>query len=93
MEENKLKEFWIQNDSLLIDSIENYFSNQGDFMIPQDINYSVGKIVHVGKELDPELVGRICYYHKNIGSIVNLKEYGRYTVITENTLLIIKPKS
>ena len=92
MEGKKIEDYWIQDDSLLIDPIDDYFSKQGDFMIHTDINYSVGSIVHVGKDWSSDVVGRVCYYHKNIGTMINLKEKGKYTLITKNTLLIIKPE-
>ena len=89
MEDKGLENVWIQDKSMLVENINDYYTKSGDFTIVKDVTYLVGKIIKVGNYWDKNRVGSIVYYYKDIGTNINIKNLGSFTLISDNTILTI----
>lgn len=80
----------LNENDILVKPVEDYFKKTDDFTITENVNHSVGIIKHVGEKIDKSWVDKIIYYHKNIGTVINLKGIGRFDLIDNSVKLIVR---
>ena len=79
---------------MLVSRLSDYFTKTDkgtlDTSITKDNKFNVGIIEYIGKELSQTWIGKIIYYHKDIGMEMDVKNIGKYDLITKEVRLLIR---
>ena len=83
----------INPTELLVEKLEDYYKKDNPFAVTEDGKaslYEVGVIVHSGKEIDKEWIGKVIYYEKDICTYLDLKNIGKYHLVPAEYRIMVR---
>lgn len=85
-----MKKILLNPTDMLVSLLDDYYTKDNSFTITEKADYSVGVIEAVGLDLDESLIGKIIYFHRDIGEKIDLKNIGKYILVTQSMKLLIR---
>lgn len=87
---DKLKNISIQEDALILEpiAVDDYYKKTSSFAISKDKQYEIGKVLKIGKNISEEKIGQTVFFHKGIGTKIELQDRTKIVLITYSSALI-----
>lgn len=85
-----MKDVILNPTDLLVEPVTDYFTKNSQFTINQNLVFDTGVIVHAGKDIDKEWVGKVVYYQKGMATVVVVKGYGKFDLFPEHSKLLVR---
>lgn len=87
---DKLKEVYVRNNDVLVTPVRDYYNKNSEKFNSANNevnNYEVGIVEKVGSNHPKEWEGKIAFYTKQIGNMINFRDKGKYLQLDGGLIL------
>lgn len=88
--EDFLQNISIDDDAIILEpiAIDEYYKETSNFAISKDKNYEIGRVLKVGTKVPQDKIGQDCFFHKGIGTLIELRNRKKIVLISQPSVLI-----
>ena len=89
-----MEDIILNPEDMLVSPLEDYYTKTNidtiNLTLKKDVNIEVGIIEHIGSEIPKDWLGKVIYYHSDVATGVNIRDYGYYWIVPVHLKILVR---